>query len=537
MRKQFKQLSALVLGASALIQADHRLGTSKTFFSIRPIFQDSMPEKESLWRDRALAREGGINGAFQIVPLGGQSTQSSDIAQYFSPNSSNTIIFAEDLAEGSTDLLTTAYTSADSDANGAGNPNFRDVNAIFFNIQTLDKNFKSTVTFKPRHSYAGVGLDYKQYLHRRDCCDKRWWLEVSTPLEWVSNDMRLTESIQEAGIAIDGTSTSVAQAFTGVNKLVVQSAPDSVDSTVTGSGWQYGIINGARSHFAAADVTIKLGYDYLCDDCFHADGYLGGVIPAGNKTKGVYVFEPIVGNEFHGGLMWGGTFGWEMWSSCDRYLHLELATNGRYLFPNTQVRAFDVRGKPWSRYMSVYNTDADALDGQPIEGINVFTQKVRVSPRFNKDINSAVVYTHHGFQGELGYNFWAKQSEHISLKNEFPTTITFANVGGGFVQPAFEPGFINRALTIKENFFPAAVNLDEEDPATFADLAITEEDLDLQTAAATFAITHNFYGSIGYRWDHLCYPVCVGLGGSYELASERGAINRWMVWGKLGVSI
>lgn len=538
MRKQVK-LSLLVFASGALLEAASgtSYNSSKTFLTIRPVFQSHMPEKEAGWRDRPLARDCGWGGAFQIVPLGGRSTHAKNIAEYFMFCDKSELVVAEDSALGSS-----------GDAFDA-NPNFRDVNATHFNIQTFNRNFKSTIQFRPKHSFAGVGLDWRQYLHRRDACEKKWWFEVSTPLLWVHNDVKLTEVITATVLQyIDGANENMVEAFKGLkpfvrpNRLTVAAAPN-LTSVVTGSGWQYGKIDGAQKRFRAADVEIKLGYDYICDEMCHAEGYIGGVIPAGNKPKSIYVFEPIVGHNFHGGIMWGGSWGWELWSSCDRYLHMEWAANARYLIKNTQVRSLDVKGKPWSRYMLVYRSFEDMNSRAAQEGINVFTRKVEVRPRLVKDFNTALVYTSCNFQGEIGYNYWSRESEEIKLDAPFETGITFVTLNQDGDVTALAPGnldltvhaSVNRAITIKENFVGA-----EQVPTTatlYNQLALTEEDLSFESASSPCAISHTFYGSLGYRWDDLCYPVFVNLGGSYELASEKGAISRWLVWGKFGVSI
>jgi hypothetical protein len=510
-RKYFK-ISLLLLGAVGFAQADDGISfnNSKTFFWIRPPFQSSLPEKETLWRDRALARECGVSGAFQIVPFGGRSVKASEIAEYFMFCHKSEL----NVATGNLPGLPT-------------NPNLRDVNAADFNIAVGLSNpaFQSTIKFRPRHSFAGVGFDYKQYLAARDACEKKWWMEISFPVLHVKNDMRLSETSNGVAPLNANVNANMVEAFKGLKGYF---NPSIGDGTVTGSAWKYGKINGPRKKTGVADIELKLGYDYLCEEMCHAESYIGGLIPTGNRAEAHYVFEPIVGHGKHGGLIWGASWGWEVWNSCDRYLHFEMATNGKYLFKNTQHRSFDVKGKPWSRYMLVYNNASDAANQAVQDGINVFTRKVEVRPRFQKDLNSAFVYTSCGFQAELGYNFWAKDAEKIKLDRPWEGTQAFAAIddAGG----SAGANLINRAITIKETFEDCNV-------AYGANLAIRAQDLDLQSASSPSALTHTFYGSLGYRWDDWCYPTFVGLGGSYELADDYGAISRWTIWGKFGVSI
>ncbi len=513
MRKQFL-IPLLLLGLAASVRADV---SGHTFFSVRPVFQTTFPEKVTLFRnDRAKAREDGWMGAMQAVVFGGRSTKSRDLAKFFLPFGKDSLIFAELAAPG-------------VGAPPAGNPYGRDVVAENFNIATASDSFKSQVSFRPRQTFVGAGFDWIQYIGWGcEPCDKRWWFEVSFPVVNVKNDMRLTETILNQGtpfsVNAGNLNTSVAEAFTGVKGLAIGTG-----NAVTGSGWQFGKIDGSRNRTGVADVELKLGYDWICCDDYHAYSYVGLVVPTGNKPKGEYVFEPIVGNNRHFGVMWGTAFGFEWWRSCDgdKALNWEFELNGRYLFRNTQTRSFDLYNKQWSRYQVVYRNFADAASQAAFEGINVFTQRVRVKPRFSMDLNSGFVFTACRFEGELGFNFWARQGETAKLKDPFPTTISLAAI-------PLAAATISRAITIREQFtgaLPAVVVA-----AEYATNAIQEQDINFESVAHPCAISHTAYGSMGYTFDW-CWPIFVGVGGSYEFSALNTALNRWMVWGKIGVSI
>jgi hypothetical protein len=525
MRKQVK-VSVLLLCASGLAfadSADTLSNQSHTFLTIRPNFQGASPEKITDWRDRALARDCGYSGALQFVGFGGRSENPTDMGKYFMFSHKNSLVVA---GNGVTDFVT--------------DPNARDVNPIHFNIQpagidTEQNNFRSEITFKPRYVFGGVGIDWKQYLHGRDACEKKWWLEVSTPIMKVQTNVHLTENVTSAITPTTSANANMIEAFKGQTPFFNRTLNlngEGTSGTITGSVWLYGKINGPQHKVRAADIEVRLGYDYLCEEMCHAEGYVGGLIPTGNTPNGEYVFEPIVGFNFNGGLIWGGSFGWEVWNSCDRFLHFEFETQGRYLFQNTQRRSVDVQNKPWSRYQLVYTSAAEAQSFHPTEGINLFTPEVRVTPRYIKDITLAFVYTHCGFNAEIGHNFWAHPTERVKLKDPFVTGAAFVGLDGtGYPIGTGNPkvGQVNRAITIRESFMGA-------NESYVSSTAIVESDLDLHSAETPCSITNTFYGSLGYKWDCWCFPMFVGLGGSYELAADFGAINRWTLWGKLGFS-
>ncbi|MGE0207212.1 MAG: hypothetical protein AB7R69_05185 [Candidatus Babeliales bacterium] len=484
-----------------------------TFYSERPVFRSASPEKTVLFRDRALARECGLSGAFQVVPLGGRSGKRGRLNEWFTFNNLETVIVAEDAAPG---FL----------VNGVLDPNFRNVNALHFNIQTVGRDFKSAFIFQPRHSFAGVGIDHKQYLHSRDACEKKWWFEWSTPIIWVQHDMNITESILNQGTPLnDNVNTSIKEAFKGQKGYY-----NANTGLVTGEKWHYGKINGTRERVFFGDFEVKLGYDFVCEEDCHADGYIGGIIPASTKPDSEYVFEPLTGNGNHAGVMFGGSAGWEYWSRCEHHLAIEAEFNWRYLFKNTQRRTIEFQKKPWSRYMLIFKNFEDTQNNIATNAINEFSPKVEVRPRFNADVNLGFLYTRCNLELEAGYNVWFRQSEKVSAK-EFNTEAAFAAVPAGITIA----NRINRAITIGENFDSAFINVINQ--ATYEANRIYNSNMNFGIASHPTTIAHTIYSSIGGRWDHLCFPVASGIGASYSFSSNGSTLNKWMLWGKLAVSV
>ena len=202
-----KIVSILLLTSSCALLADF---SGHTFFSVRPPFQTCFPEKITLFRnDRAQVREDGWRGALQAVAFGGSSSNANDIARFLLPFDKDTLVFAEDTAEGGG----IPYSV---------NPLFRDVIPYFFNIISAPATlgFKSLVQFKPEQTYGGIGLDWIQFFGY-DPCEKRWWIEISFPLMYVQNNVRLDEILlnQDFVPLNSGVNSSVIEAFTGVKKL------------------------------------------------------------------------------------------------------------------------------------------------------------------------------------------------------------------------------------------------------------------------------------------------------------------------------
>jgi hypothetical protein len=141
-----------------------------------------------------------------------------------------------------------------------------------------------------------------------------------------------------------------------------------------------------------------------------------------------------------------------------------------------------------------------------------------------------IVYTGSCFNGEVGYNFWARQAECIKLDCAFPTGAAIKDEGGqGFTDPYQQINFRDTIQVVTPNNPPGGA------APNYTQSIITQDQLDLNSAAHPCALSHIVYGYLGYDFDW-CRPAFVGVGGSYEFGPDNNAMDRWMVWGKIGVS-
>ncbi|MFA6066406.1 MAG: hypothetical protein WC707_04480 [Candidatus Babeliaceae bacterium] len=500
MKKTIHRLMLIAATVSGSMRADDAV--SQTFLSIRPQFQFGSPEKESIFRnDRMSQKECGIWGALDIVPFGGQSTNANRITKYFFPFNKATLLVAE---------------------NGSSAAANRDVDPQHFNIETLDNTFQSTITMCPQQSVAAVGFDWKQSLSSREDGCIKWWLEVVTSVVHVQNKLNFKENV------IDNGGGALANTLGLDNAQVVGNMTQAFNQ----STWKYGKI-GCKplKKTGLADIEIALGWNACHTEMCHYNGYAGVVIPTGNKPKAHYVFEPIVGNNKHVGIMYGSNMGFKFWECGDHTITGEIDINGRYLFRNKQRRSFDLFDKSWSRYMETYASLAEAQAAATEQstrsgtsGINLFTDCVKVSPRFSAVVNSAFIYKYHGFELEVGYNFYGRQAEKVSLCFDEDSAL----------KDAAGLGNTTIARTIGHEFSCAAC------PDVTIPLAgytpITTAQINIDSAATPAAISNIIYATGAYNWDCWCFPTFVGLGGSYEFSHVNTAIQRWTVWGKLGMS-
>ncbi|MDR3550287.1 MAG: hypothetical protein P4L31_02655, partial [Candidatus Babeliales bacterium] len=319
--------------------------SGKTFFVARPMYQSYRPELWSEFRnDRMTDAQDGMGSAVEAVAFGSKSTKDRDLAQYFLPNCKNELSVKEVAAIIAGADMKSQTRSIDPQFFNA------DLMAENFNIVTNNGDFASDVSFSANQSVVGLGLHYKQGFYFNDDFTSWWYIDTSSSLQRVKNEMNICEVITNDG--------------GGANTTANPEAVDSMTAAFKQSSWCYGRIDNCKSlsRTGVADIEFKVGKQYMWKKDCHLASYLGILIPTGNVPKAKHVFEAIVGHGGHWGISSGGEGGIELWSSCHEnwHLNLEMAIHGQYLFNKKQVRSFDLKGKPWSRYQEVYANEAQA---------------------------------------------------------------------------------------------------------------------------------------------------------------------------------
>lgn len=487
--------------------------TSKSYLVSRQPFLSHSPELVAGFRyDRPHAKEEGARGAFQLVAFGNKSLNDDDLARYFLPYGKLEVPVSGAIA------------------NFSGNNNDFYLLAENFNIFTNNDEFLSVFSLAPVQSMVGVGFFYRQSFYRDNERSRGFWGSISFAAVRVKNFLHFCERV-----VIDGGGVDVTQ-----NPNAVANMTEAVNQ----QAWHFGRISPVPlTKTGIADMEIKIGYEWLDFEPVHLESYAGVLVPTGNTPDGRFLWEPIVGQGHHPGLIWGSSVGVQIW--CNEYrertLRAEYAFHSQYLFQHTQCRSFDLKGKPWSRYVPVYRNLEDAAFANSIAGsnptlagtystpgINVFTQPLEVTPRFSFNMLTALVFSDCGFQAEVGYNFWARQSECVKLACPWQQVVAIKDFTG--------EGRTNPIRDITNN--PIINSIDNRQPFDlYQQNTILEEQLDLVSAAQPAGISNTVYGALTYRWDDRCYPVLINGGASYEMSnSNNSIINRWTAWGKVGVS-
>jgi len=496
--------------------------TSRSYLNTVQPFQSMSPELITGFRsDRTNAREDGWHGAIQAVVLGGRSTKSEHTTRYFFPFGKTVLHVEEDLKQ------VAEINKLDP----------VDLYTAHFGVETVLETFQSRIAIAPKQTVVGGGLQWRQSLWRKN--DRGVWVSISMPIVHIKNQLNFKETIINNGDGLYTSSEYTAQAAT---------MTDAFKQTA----WNYGKIDDSADDMkktGVADVEIKLGYEWLDTEPYHFESYIGVHVPTGNRPKAAYLFEAVVGSGKHVGIMFGNSFGCELYANDahDKCVRMEVALGSKYLFKKDQTRSFDLNNKPWSRYIQLYKSIDDATAAATLAatnavaarnnftpGINILTQEVEVTPGFMHNLNAGWVMQVKWFQAEIGYNLLSRQSECIEME-EFTyqpaikhlfgigETNPIRDMTGNFLLETSE-GSITGNLPVPLSLYSQSV--------------LTVSDINLSSAATPAHLAHTVYGSVGANFDECRWPILTHLGASYTFSRATNAImDHWTVWAKLGISI
>ncbi|MFH1644735.1 MAG: hypothetical protein ABIA74_06210 [bacterium] len=455
------------LAFATLVAVTANASTDKTFLQVRP-HGVNLAMESTTWRDLLITEKEDEFGAhFQVTPFYMDSDESSDLGRYFGINNKNVF-----------ELSTLAPTL--------------DFNIKYINVAFTHQN---TVTYSPEQTAWGVRIDYYQSL---DKVLKGLFFKVCLPIVNVDNDMHLKV------VSTDATEqTNLINYYKG-----------DFSSTTT-EALKYAKINGGQSDTEVADIDIVLGYKIVRKEKVKFGVNIGLTIPTGNDADGVWVFEPISGNNEHWGLGAGLDLCAKVWEDGKQYFRIDLVANYRYLFESSEDRTLRVRddlaanklgGGSW-RY-SQYRLVGQGTAGQaPTAGTikplaNISTLNVDVEPGSQLDAILGVAYANGGFSIDLGYNLFWKEREDVDKKADLPVNYFLLNTTGDIITNAE---------------------------------ALVTADLDFGSAETPSYLTHKIYGGLGYIFKEWDTPLMLGIGAQYEFASDNEEIEGWGIWGKLGI--
>ena len=328
-----------------------------------------------------------------------------------------------------------------------GNRGAQDWLADYFYLPT---DFKSTISFKP--VVDNVLLDFNFYLGLDEWAPGLYFT-LYTPLVHSRWNIRMCETIDAKG-----TSTYVPGYFTPdtlARNELFNNFTQYADGTKIGpitqtvAGTDFTVIfqqlknakmsSSRLSRTRFADIRAGLGYNFIQNETAQVALQAFISAPSGTRPEGKYLFEPVIGNshhwEFGAGFVGIGT----LWKSEDeeRQILLFGDISLMHLFSARQRRTFDLKNKPFSRYMlaqSLGTPISDNLQGNgtapsaqfqheflPIANLTNVSIDSKIS--LQAEFTACLTVICNRVSWNVGYNFWGRTDEQIKLHVDNP----FAN--------------------------------------------------------------------------------------------------------------
>ena len=463
-------------------------------------------------------------GAFSITPEIKHSFRPARIAEYF---------FAHD------ELIITGSQVANRN-------NETQMLADYFGLSPL---FQSNVSIKPEIQTELI--DFDVYLGYQD-----YYFRIHVPYVWTKWHFKLRETIDPL-VPLPGTYPPLYM-DTGAVVAPAQSFKQAIAGNLTwgqvGQGLQFGKINGPRSTSGFAEAQVALGWNFVNNECGHIGLNIRGSIPAGTRSKAIYLFEPIVGNGHHPELGMGFTGSLLLWEKDgEQQVTIFSDINITHLFKSRQRRSFDIVNPIdpqsifldfGSRYILAKEFDvAGNYTGLTIPTINVTTVECDVSVAIQVDAVIMASYEYNNYTVDFGYEAWLRSREMISNREQIAhnryALKGIQNVATGM---GLSNATQSTATIFGNNFADQALVADSNSPVFFNDSHIDE-----RSAQASLAFTHKLFGNFSYSWDNCSCSYFAqpffGIGAEFEFEGlnsrhntnpNKNSISQWGVWAKGG---
>ncbi len=422
----------------------------------------------------------------QASVFGGKSTNNNKLRNYFLFNNLSQLTMNEAPASDTSSL--------------------QNIVGYNFNIFTKNENASSIITFDPVETFAGFGISARYGFK------EKWWVAIQIPFMHVKRDLQLSEAELESG---GGLNTDL-----GLDGL--PAAATNMTTAFKQSGMLYGKIDGSQKKSGCGDIELLLGYDFMDRNTNYLSPFIGAILPASNKPTAEYLWEPILGNNKHFGVILGLYGHSHIYEKKDTHLWFTWCTKNQYLIQNTQKRSFDLKRGPWTRYLAMYSNSENRLStvqtlgtaGIKTFGINIMTQDVYVTPGCSSYSVINLAFIKNKLNITLGVTAYIKESENVYLVNQWAL--------GPEVADLVNNNCSNVLRTISS--LGSSGSLD-------GDSLIQPNDIDFSSATNTNIFVNSIYSTVSY-YNNTTHPQLYELGGSFETSKQNNSINRFTMWSK-----
>lgn len=468
--------------------------------------------QQALWHNFLYNKHGKVGATLQTTAVYQQSRPGGAATRYFLPFGDEIVsVFGDDYIQ---EKLT------------------RDIRAEWLG---LPANFKGEFTVNPHQRQTGLIVEIHQNLDRLITHDflEGCWIDFEFPFIQVQNDINLCQ------FNVYPPATNCPPQ---ANCLGCPYQPEDIIQAMNQPSWHFAKMGPKETRFGLGEIKFRFGRAYSNENKDQLIYYAGVTIPTAQKNDPAHIFSPFVCNNGHFGFIGGINLQYALNRNLDRYaLCLFSNLETALLLRNHQHRTFDLKGKPWSRYLQYVKKDG--IPGDFIPGVNLLTFKATVWPYNLIDATVGLRVQGGCIELEAAYDIWghAKERVHIhpldtpnqlyrSSQNDdfdFRFVCDFGISGTGVYS---EPGLPDTPRTASRS----TIGLQAADDPVF--VPIEPRDLDLDSGVAQAAITQALHVSVGLQRHGRGIEWFVNAGMFTAYPHRNGDLSRWGVWGKIGAS-
>ncbi len=436
---------------------------------------------------------------------------------------------------------------------GSANTN-RSINDLLADYFGLSPAFVSDVAMFPHVTNSLLELNW--YAGYND-----WFFRIHVPFVWSTTHYKLKETILNDGSMVPFPALYMADA-------AVTAPATSFTQAIESQGITYGEVTeglnfsriACKQHKkGVSEPQLALGYNFIADELSHIGFEARLSVPTGNRSKALFLFEPMIGNGHHWEAGIGFTGHWTVWEKdYTQSIAVYLDINLMHLFDARQVRSFDFKQHVYapctdytnfgSRYILLkeFNAAGDYI-GTTIPAANVTTLPCKVRNSIQLDLAFMLGYSSCWVDVDLGYGAWIRSKEKIKLCASLPVnTYGLKGIQNVSLAPLTPSNATQSDATLNGNYFTDQTMVEDDPSPVFVNTC----DLNLHSAANPTAFTNKIFWNIGHAWeneDRICRFVIpfVGVGGEAEFESlnprrvtepNQNSISQWGLWLKGGVT-
>ena len=401
----------------------------------------------------------------------------------------------------------------------------------------LPEDFDGTISFHPRIQNFIADFDFYWGM---DKWYEGLYFRLHAPIVWTKWDLRCCENVANAGTA--GTWFG-AQGLTTLTSFLAYARGQEKLGNFTDIGVNFTpqALQCAKlccddTKVRLADLRAYLGWNFAQDEDYHFGLNAQIAAPTGNRPKGEFIFEPMVGNGHHWEFGGGLTGHYVFWrgEEADNHFGLYVDANFTHLFRATQKRAADLTNNGGlSRYVLAAKVADGNLTGDLAPVANLLCCcETKVSIGIQADVAAMLNYTTGNYAFDLGYNFWYRSCERFRCKEDCKDSCDSSSSCGSTSCTCKE--FDGKTWALHNTTFVGG-----EEPsfhtsfskATIHALGAEDQNRVFLQASDIFyprtrGLSHKVFAHLGYNWfdrENDEWIPYVGVGGEVEFGSGCGS--------------